>query len=78
MQAVPYARPQSPMETLRRSKCPRNSCHSSSVGLAVFLGGAQASSAGQERAVGSDGQIQPVEAFDSTSSVNNSEGFFQL
>ena len=23
-------------------------------------------------------QIQPVEAFDSTSSVNNSEGFFQL
>ena len=24
------------------------------------------------------GQIQPVEAFDSTSSVNNSEGFFQL
>jgi len=26
----------------------------------------------------STGQIQPVEAFDSTSSVNNSEGFFQL
>jgi 2-hydroxycyclohexanecarboxyl-CoA dehydrogenase len=26
----------------------------------------------------SPGQIQPVEAFDSTSSVNNSEGFFQL
>jgi hypothetical protein len=26
----------------------------------------------------SGGQIQPVEAFDSTSSVNNSEGFFQL
>ena len=24
------------------------------------------------------GQIQTVEAFDSTSSVNNSEGFFQL
>jgi hypothetical protein len=24
------------------------------------------------------GQIQPVEAFNSTSSVNNSEGFFQL
>jgi hypothetical protein len=23
-------------------------------------------------------QIQPVEAFNSTSSVNNSEGFFQL
>lgn len=23
-------------------------------------------------------QIQPVEAFDSTSSMNNSEGFFQL
>jgi hypothetical protein len=27
---------------------------------------------------GRGGQIQPVEAFDSTSSVNNSEGFFQL
>jgi hypothetical protein len=27
---------------------------------------------------GRTGQIQPVEAFDSTSSVNNSEGFFQL
>jgi hypothetical protein len=26
----------------------------------------------------SGGQIQPVEAFDSTSSMNNSEGFFQL
>jgi hypothetical protein len=26
----------------------------------------------------SAGQIQPVEAFASTSSVNNSEGFFQL
>ena len=27
---------------------------------------------------GTRGQIQPVEAFNSTSSVNNSEGFFQL
>lgn len=27
---------------------------------------------------GSERQIQPVKAFDSTSSVNNSEGFFQL
>ena len=30
------------------------------------------------RATSSGGQIQPVEAFNSTSSVNNSEGFFQL
>jgi len=29
-------------------------------------------------AAASRGQIQPIEAFDSTSSVNNSEGFFQL
>ena len=28
--------------------------------------------------ISSQRQIQPVEAFDSTSSVNNSEGFFQL
>ena len=28
--------------------------------------------------LGTTWQIQPVEAFDSTSSVNNSEGFFQL
>nr|WP_252980206.1 hypothetical protein [Mycobacterium riyadhense] len=32
MHGVPNARPQVPMETLRRSKCPRNCCHSSSVG----------------------------------------------
>ena len=29
---VPTARPQIPVETLRRSKWPRNSCHSASVG----------------------------------------------
>ena len=37
-------------------------------------GGAPAASA----IGGSSRQIQPVEAFDSTSSLNNSEGFFQL
>ena len=31
-----------------------------------------------ENVLAGGGQIQPVEAFNSTSSVNNSEGFFQL
>ena len=45
MQGVPNERAQVPRETLRRSKCPRNSVHSSSVGLRY-------SSLGAVRAVG--------------------------
>jgi len=42
------ALPQFPTDSLRRSKWPRNSAHSSSVGCAVFLGGAERAPAGDE------------------------------
>jgi hypothetical protein len=55
MQGVPNARPQLPVETLRRWKWPRNCCHSSAGGDPVFLGGAKCPPPGQGRQVGSDG-----------------------
>ena len=57
MQGVPNARPQVPVETLRRSKWPRNSLPFLVGGDAVFLAGAQRAAAGEERQVGLDGLV---------------------
>jgi hypothetical protein len=58
MHGVPKARAQVPMETLRFSKWPRNSFHSSSVGGAVFLAGPRRAAAGEECQVGLDGLVR--------------------
>ena len=57
MQGVPNARPQVPVATLRRSKWPRNSSHSASVGVRYSSLGRSAPAAGEEGQVGLDGLV---------------------
>jgi hypothetical protein len=54
---VPTARPQIPVETLRRSKWLRNFLPFGVGGHAVFVGGPHGSPSGQERQVCLDGLV---------------------
>jgi len=57
MHGVPYARPQVPVETFRRSKWPRNSGPFVVGGDAVLLAGSERATTGQEGQVGLDGLV---------------------